>query len=155
MLCICVLSFYMCTCIHGHSVRDANLYVRRMCIYKYASVHVYREAYPLHGCQLVLRTHTWSLLVSNVTGNNLVEPRQQNSYGNVLRPPQIVVGMRSSAPHRGSSICPRCCRHVIIAVAKLFWRDGKNAKARKWSEPQVLVVTVNVSVITNRVVPYS
>ncbi|CAE7896931.1 STA1 [Symbiodinium sp. KB8] len=22
--------------------------------------------------------------------------------------------------------------HVIIAVAKLFWRDGKNAKARKW-----------------------
>merc|ERR1712190_440654 len=22
--------------------------------------------------------------------------------------------------------------HVIVAVAKLFWRDGKNAKARKW-----------------------
>merc|ERR1711904_300243 len=22
--------------------------------------------------------------------------------------------------------------HVIIAVAKLFWRDHKNAKARKW-----------------------
>ena len=28
------------------------------------------------------------------------------------------------------------CRHVIIAVAKLFWRDGKNAKARKWHRAQ-------------------
>ena len=38
-------------------------------------------------------------------------------------------------------------RHVIIAVAKLFWRDGKNAKARKWLRAQLdNIFTVHLEV---------